>query len=198
MIFMMLVRIFIPVRIETGDVLTVVWRWNYQIALITRIIIFIKNFIKKKIIKNMHFTFWKFLFIFWPDVFVRFWPKFCEVKYLKVSFRKFFSRKFILNMIFMINSELEDAAFKWGVFFENLYAIYLQIWKTECYKLLMDFSDCWVRPHTFNHLCLPSRDWPIFWIRNFVYLCWPISRRKTGMIRRVGANPESEKFSKSL
>ena len=51
------------------------------------------------------------------------------------------------------------------------------------------FSDCWVRPHTSNHLCLPSRDWPVFWIRNFVYFCWPIRRRKTKMIRRVGANP---------
>ena len=30
---------------------------------------------------------------------------------------------------------------------------------------------------------------PIFWIRNFVYFCWPIRRRKTGVIRRVGANP---------
>ena len=51
------------------------------------------------------------------------------------------------------------------------------------------FSDCWVRPHTSNHLSLPSRDWPVFWIRNFVYFCWPIRRRKTKMIRRVGANP---------
>ena len=40
-----------------------------------------------------------------------------------------------------------------------------------------------------NHLCLPSRDWPIFWIRNFIYLCWPIRRWKTGMIRLVRANP---------
>ena len=32
-------------------------------------------------------------------------------------------------------------------------------------------SVCWVRPHTSNHLYLPSPDWPIFWIRNFVYLC---------------------------
>ena len=51
------------------------------------------------------------------------------------------------------------------------------------------FSGCWVRPHTSNHLCLPSRDWPVFWIRNFVYFSWPIRRRKTEMIRRVGANP---------
>ena len=41
----------------------------------------------QKIIKNMHFTFWKFFFIFWPDVFISFWSKFCKVKYVKVSLR---------------------------------------------------------------------------------------------------------------
>ena len=51
------------------------------------------------------------------------------------------------------------------------------------------FSDCWVRPHTSNHLCLPSPDWPaeINKIPDSKY--WPITRRKTKMIRRVGANP---------
>ena len=48
------------------------------------------------------------------------------------------------------------------------------------YKLLLNFSDWWVRRHTSNHLCLPSRDWPIFWIRNFVSLCWPISAGQSG------------------
>ena len=67
---------------------------------------------------------------------------------------------------------LQDGNFKWGVI-------------NSCWI----FSDCRIRPHTSNHLYLPSPDWPIFWIRNFVYFCWPIRRLKTGMIRRVGANP---------
>ena len=57
------------------------------------------------------------------------------------------------------------------------------------YKLLLNFSDCWVRPHMSNHLCLPSPDWPaeVHKIPDSKY--WPITIRKTKMIRRVGANP---------
>ena len=62
------------------------------------------------------------------------------------------------------------------------------------YKLWLHFSDCWVRPNTSNHLCLPSLDWPkeINKIPGSKY--WPITRRKTKMIRRVGANPAIWKF----
>ena len=79
----MLVRIFIPVRIETGDVLTVVWWWNYQIALITRIIIFIKNFIKKILSKKSS----KIWILCFQSFYLRsFRPKFCKFKNNKVDF----------------------------------------------------------------------------------------------------------------
>ena len=73
-------------------------------------------------------------------------------KFLKVIFSKSeFYSEFNGKKVFE-NFDLQDGAFKWGVI-------------NSCWI----FSDYWVRPH--NHLCLPSRDWPIFWIRNFVYFC---------------------------
>ena len=73
------------------------------------------------------------------------------------------------------------CAFKWGV-----------------------INTCWIfqiagfASHTSYHLCLPSCDWPIFLIRNFVNLCCPFRRRTTGMIRRVGANPAIWKIQQDL
>ena len=44
-------------------------------------------------------------------------------------------------------------------------------------------------------LYLTSLDWAIYWIRNFVYLCWPIRWRSREMIRRLEANPAIWIFS---
>ena len=54
------------------------------------------------------------------------------------------------------------------------------------YKLLLNFSDCSVRPHSANHPCLPSPDWPaeINKIPDSKY--WPIRQRKERLIKGVG------------
>ena len=80
------------------------------------------------------------------------------------SFASWFFRNILCFVFCRILKEILIFELKFEIFIWVIIWNWLKIigWRLQMrrYKLLLIFSDCWVRPHTSNHPCLPSPDWP--------------------------------------